>query len=142
MFAYGIGGVWGWLSIIFVCFYVVVFSLVFSGCALNPNGCVCIYEMVCHLWSLSLIFICMCLLFRWVFLVRPGLSLPSIYVCVPLERQTKSVFVVSGGWSRSISSVSVTKCNRVMCTRIDENAAWGFDPNVGGVPDPPCFECL
>ena len=23
-------------------------------------------------------------------------------------------------------------CNSVTCTRIDEKAAWGFDPNVGG----------
>ena len=34
-------------------------------------------------------------------------------------------------------------CNSVTCTRIDEKAAWGFDPNVGGgVCDPRCFECL
>ena len=33
---------------------------------------------------------------------------------------------------RLLPDVSLTKCNSVTCTRIDEKAAWGFDPNVGG----------
>ena len=38
---------------------------------------------------------------------------------------------------RLLPDVSLTKCNSVTCTRIDEKAAWGFDPNVGGGPVTP-----
>jgi len=128
-----------------LCFYVYLLCSVWwwASCVLYPDNCVCIYEIARHMWSLSLIFICMCLLYRRVFSVRPGLSPPPIYVRVLLERFKKKIGIsTSGSWSRRSSSVSVTKCNRVLFTRIDDKAAWGSTPMSGGGPDPSCFEYL